>query len=262
MNGQEVPVPAGRMTTGITRRGGDLLRPVGPWTAAVHEYLRHLETAGYAGAPRVLGIEGDREVLSYLDGDVPYDPDWQPGRGHRLPEYARSESALTGVARLLRQLHDAAAGFRPNNVDYRFRPRPVRDGELIVHGDLGPWNTVYRDGEPVAFIDWDAAGPAHPLLDLGVAAWEFVPLAPRQRLRDSGFDPDLDLARRLRIFLDAYGLTDRAAILPALRDVKLVAVEFVRHRPLDAAEAASALRFFAAELDWLHQNTATLLAAL
>ena len=81
----EVPVSGGRMTSGMVRRGDRLLRPMGPWSPAVHEYLRHLEAAGFDGAPRLLGIEGDREVLTFIDGDVANDPRWQPGHGHRLP---------------------------------------------------------------------------------------------------------------------------------------------------------------------------------
>ena len=69
-------------------------------------------------------------------------------------------------------------GFQPAITSYRFRPRPPRAGEIISHGDLGPWNTVYRDGIAVAFIDWDSAGPVSPLDDLADAAWTFVPLAP------------------------------------------------------------------------------------
>jgi hypothetical protein len=70
----EVPLSGGRMTSGIVRRGDRLLCPMGPWSPAVQEYLRHLEATGFEGSPRVLGIEGDREVLSYIDADVASDP--------------------------------------------------------------------------------------------------------------------------------------------------------------------------------------------
>lgn len=150
-------LPGGRMSSGIVRRGDRLLRPMGPWSPAVHEYLRHLEAAGFAGSPRVLGTEGDREVLTFTDGDVAVDPHWQPGHGHRLPPYARTDLALRGAAELIRQLHSAASGFRPAITCYRFHPDPPQAAEIISHGDLGPWNTVYRGAMPVAFIDWDAA---------------------------------------------------------------------------------------------------------
>src|SRR5215831_8323664 len=132
----EVPLPSGRMTSGIVRRGDGLLRPMGPWSPAVHEYLRHLEAAGFEGSPRVLGTKGNREVLTLIDGEVAMDPQWRPGHGHRLPPYARTELALRGAAKLIRELHLAAAGFRPAITSYRFDPRPPRPGEVISHGDL------------------------------------------------------------------------------------------------------------------------------
>jgi hypothetical protein len=126
------------LTSGIARRGDQLLRPVGRWSPAVHEYLRHLEAAGFAGSPRVLGTEGNREVLTFIGGDVALDSHWQPGHGHRLPPDARTELALCGAAKLIRKLHCAAAGFRPAITSYRFDPRPPRPGEVVSHGDLGP----------------------------------------------------------------------------------------------------------------------------
>jgi Phosphotransferase enzyme family len=215
-----VAVSGGRMTSGMTRRGDRLLRPMGPWSPAVHEYLRHLEAAGFGGSPRVLGTEGDREVLTFIDGDVANDPLWEPGHGHRLPPYARTGVALRRAATLIGALHRASVGFRPAVTSYRFHPYPPKAGQIISHGDLGPWNTVYRDGIPVAFIDWDAAQPIEPLTDLAEAAWTFVPLAPPEQLAEAGFDPLPDLPARLRMFVDAYGLTNRKAILPTLRRCK------------------------------------------
>jgi len=213
----EVPLSGGRMTNGIVRRGDRLLRPMGPWSAAVHEYLRHLEMAGFDGAPRLLGIEGNREVLTFVKGDVANDPRWQPGHGLLLPPYARTERALRGAGSLIRALHDASFGFRPAVTTYRFHPHPPKGGEIVSHGDLGPWNTVYRQGTPVAFIDWDAAQPVDPLVELAEAASRFVPLEPPRRLREAGFDPLPDMPTRLRMFFDAYGLPNRQAILPALQ---------------------------------------------
>jgi len=47
-----------------------------------------------------------------------------------------------------------------------------------------------------------------------------VPLAPAGQLGEARFDSLPDLPARLRLFVDAYGLTDRTAILPALRRCK------------------------------------------
>lgn len=258
----EVALPAGRMTQGVARRGGKLLRPLGSWSAAVHEYLRYLESAGFVGAPRFLGIEGEREVLSFIEGEVAVDPDWQPGHGHRLPPHARTEAALTAGAELVRQLHKAARGYVPANTEYRFHPHPPRAGEIVSHGDLGPWNTVYRSGLPVAFIDWDAAGPVDPLLDLAAAAWAFVPLTTPEQLREAGFSPVPDVPARLRLFVDAYGLGDRRTILAALHHCKLLAAERIKYYPVTAAEAADALEHHARELRWLHAMAPELESAL
>lgn len=229
------------MTSGIVRRGDLLLRPMGPWSPAVHEYLRYLEAAGFDGSPRMLGIEGDREVLTFIEGDVANDPRWDPGHGHRLPPYAQTEVALRGAAELIRRLHRATTGFRPAVTSYRFHPYRPKPGEIVSHGDLGPWNTVYRDGMPVAFIDWDAAQPIEPLADLANAAWTFVPLAPPEHLAEAGFDPLPDLPARLRMFIDTYGLTDRKAILPELRSCRQDEPEPLRWLRSISADLASAL---------------------
>jgi len=80
----------------------------------------------------------------------------------------------------------------------------MRDDEIVCHVDTGPWNAVYRDGSPVALIDWDGARPARPIDDLASAAWDFVPLGPDDFLEACGFASPFDTARRLRIFCDAY----------------------------------------------------------
>ena len=260
--GPGAPLAGGRMTTGMVRRGQQLHRPIGPWSPAVHEFLRYLESVGFDGSPRLLGVEGDREILTFLDGDVAVDPHWQPGRGHLLPPYARTDRALRGAGALIRRLHDAAAGFEPANVGYRFHRHPPRSGEIVSHGDIGPWNTVYRDGEPAAFIDWDAAGPVEPLLDLADAAWVFVPLTPDGRLREAGFDPLPDLAARLRLFLDGYGLANRQQILPALQRARLIAAERIKHWPIGAADAADGLELIATDLRWLGSVSTDLARAL
>jgi aminoglycoside phosphotransferase (APT) family kinase protein len=76
----------------------------------------------------------------------------------------------------LRGLHDAAADFRTDNDCWRHHDQRPAPGEIVSHGDVAPWNTVYRGGVPVAFIDWDPARPVEPLLELADAAWCFVPL--------------------------------------------------------------------------------------
>ena len=63
-----LPAPDGQPSR-VFRRGDTVLRPAGPWTPAVHALLRHLERAGFAGSPRVVGDGYDgqgREVLTFI----------------------------------------------------------------------------------------------------------------------------------------------------------------------------------------------------
>ena len=141
---------------------------------------------------------------------------------------------------------------RPADTEYRFHPHPPRAGEIVSHGDLGPWNTVYRAGVPVAFIDWDGAGPVDPRGGPGRGGVGVRFRSPRRSSCEAGFDPAPDIAARLRLFVDAYGMTDRRAILPALQRCLLLAAEGVKYAPVTAAEAADALEYHAHELRWLH----------
>jgi len=213
----EVPVCGGRMTSGMTRRGDRLLRPMGPWSPA---RARVPAASGGSRFRRRSPAAGDRRGPGSPDlhrRRRRQRPGLAAGARAPAPAYARTDLALRGAGRLIRELHTAAAGFQPRITSYRSGPRPPGPGEIVSHGDLGPWNTVYRDGIPVAFIDWDAAQPAGPLADLAAAAQAFVPLAPPGLLAEAGFDPLPDLAARLRTFLDGYGLADRTAILPELQ---------------------------------------------
>lgn len=42
---------------------------------------------------------------------------------------------------------------------------------VIGHCDVAPWNIVARDGLPVAFIDWETAGPVDPIVELAQLSW-------------------------------------------------------------------------------------------
>jgi len=239
----------------VARRGTTVRRLMGPGSPTVHAFLRHLEAAGFAGAPRALGVEGDVEVLSFISGEVPSDPEWVPGKGSPLTAEMRSETALVAAAKLLRGLHTAAVGFDPSTVDRRSPPQVLLPGQVMSHGDLGPWNTVYRDGLPMAFIDWDACAPLDPLLAVAGAAWGFVPLGPDQRVAEVGFDPLPDIAGRLRLFIDSYGGLDRSKVVDALAQHLLGGAADVRNWGLGPTDSAVALEFMANELRWLGENS-------
>jgi hypothetical protein len=253
---QPVRLPEGRSGTLVWRSSRGVHRTVGPWTPTVHAYLTHLADAGYVGAPLVLGFDEDgRELLTFIEGEVLADPTWQPGQPGMWPEFARSEESLAAVGSLIRELHDVARDFKPQNPRWKQYDWPVLVGDEIVgHGDLGRHNTVYRDGLPVAFIDWDTIRPVHPIIEFGNAVWNFVPLGDERYFAASDFVGVPPLDERLALFAGAYGLTDRDQVLWGIEQAKQRHAENFRYWRLPAAHAAVGLQMIAEELIWLSRN--------
>jgi len=103
---QEVLLEGGTANRGrVVRIGDTVRRPLRATSAATHALLRHLADAGFAGAPRVLGVDDDgREVLSYVRGTAVTPP---------CPLWALTDEALVSVAVLLRDYHRAVSTFDP-----------------------------------------------------------------------------------------------------------------------------------------------------
>jgi aminoglycoside phosphotransferase (APT) family kinase protein len=144
------------VTEGIVRIGDTVRRPLRPFSLTIQRYLAHLRDAGFTGAPLPLGVdEQGREVLSFVPGDVPRNP---------LPPETASDDVLVALARLIRALHEASAGWVPPP-DARWGGTPASPGriteqtELVSHRDYYPGNVVFRDGLPAALIDFDLARP-------------------------------------------------------------------------------------------------------
>lgn len=174
------PLPGGFIAAPV--RIGDTVRKPPPRDPAfVHRLLGHFEQHGWTGAPRCLGTDDQgRDVLSFIDGDVP----WQAGR---LP----APESLAATARLVRAFHDLTAG-----------TGLAGDGEVVCHNDLSPKNTVYRDGVPVAFIDWDIAAPGRRIHDVAHLCWQFA-----------GLDDPEEVGARWRTIADGYRLEDRSPLV-------------------------------------------------
>jgi hypothetical protein len=204
----EVPLAGGTVTP-VVRVGDTVRRATGPGSTRVHELLVHLRAGGFEGAPGFLGLdEQGREVLTFIPGEVTtYGP----------PAGMYTDEALSAAAVLLRRCHDATVDFVPDHRDgWRFQVGAPRDGSVICHNDMGPYNAVYRAGRPVAFIDWDFAAPGPRAWDVAYALWRFVPLYDDRTCTRLGW-PVLPRGPRIARFLDSYGLSDRADILQVLR---------------------------------------------
>jgi hypothetical protein len=230
LEGAEVPLLGGDMTEGVVRVGRTVRRPVRPHTAAVHGLLRHLEAAGFDGAPRVLGIDAKvREVLTYLPGVVARRP---------LRPFVTADSTLAALARLQLRYHEAVAGFEPapgawwDGEVTRFVDGPV---DIICHCDINLENVIFRPGpdgpQPYALIDFDLARPGTRLVDIIQTLRYWAPLAAPAD-RDPAF-AGLDVPARIALFCEAYGLSyaERARLVP-------VAVRWLRRSRTTITERA------------------------
>jgi hypothetical protein len=250
---REIPLTGGRSSAGVVRVGDTVRRPAAPWTPVVQQWLAHMRDSGFTGAPRPLGFdEHGREVLAFIEGDVlaiPQDPFGDLVLG-RWPDAWRSDDALAAAGGLLRRMHDASHGFSCEHSTWRLYDHPMRAGEILCHGDAGPWNAVYRDGRPIALIDFDSARPDSPLLDLAASAWHFVPLADARTAAALGFE-EVAYGPRLALFLDAYGLADRGGFVQALQQVKAREAGHPRFWGLGPSATAGYLDDLASQLRWL-----------
>ncbi|MBB4751035.1 phosphotransferase family protein [Actinoplanes lobatus] len=167
----------GRLTAGVVRIGDTVRRPASPASAFTATLLAHLAAAGFDGAPRHLGRDDlGRDILTFLPGEVP--AKWR----------AHDDGQVAAAAALMRRMHDASRDL-------------AGDGRVVCHHDPGPNNTVFRDGRPVAFIDFDFAAPGDPLEDLGYLAWSWC-ISSKPERGDAARQ-----AGQVRVLADAYGLT-------------------------------------------------------
>lgn len=178
------------------RVGDTVRRAAGSSRLAVRGLLLHLEAIGFDGAPRYLGVDDQgREVLTWIDGDVPLPP---------YPPWAMTDRALADLGGLVRRLHEATATFRPGTPDWAQDWADPDGGSVICHNDLFPENVVFRDGRVVALIDFAMAAPGNALWDIAIAGEIWGPLGdPARRDRHPR---DLDGIARLGVLIRGYGL--------------------------------------------------------
>ena len=179
----------------VIRDGDAAVRPAAPWTPSVHALLAHLRAAGLDWVPAPRG----RDAVSWIDGEVPAYP---------MPGWVWAPAVLERAARMLRELHDAQAGFAREG---RVWALPAREpAEVVCHNDFAPYNLAFRDGLPVGAIDFEAASPGPRAWDLAYLAYRLVPLAHPS---NPDLPPQPDPEARLARLCAAYGDIDPAAVL-------------------------------------------------
>jgi Ser/Thr protein kinase RdoA (MazF antagonist) len=229
---EELELTGGWSTSSVVRVGNTVRRPSRENAAFVRDLLRHLIEVGFDSAPQYLGVDDEgREMFGFVEGDVPencHDAVW-------------SDTQLEAAARLLRRFH------------YATTETPLGGrGEVVCHNDFGPWNCVWKDGLPVAIIDFDRAAPGDRLDDLGYALWKFLNLG----LID--LDPR-EQGRRFGAMIDAYGASGRGPeLVAAVERAQERMRQLVRTFPEEGR--APALSLLRRERDWLTAHAESLAA--
>lgn len=191
---------------------GVVYRPLAPWTPSVHALLRHLESGGYRGSPRLVesGIDdAGRQQLQFVDGELVHPHAW-------------SDAGVIELARLLRDLHAATSDFTlpPDAVWMPWYTHRPKSDPVYGHGDVGPWNVVARDGLPIAFIDWEFAGPVDRLDEVAEAIRLACQLHGEDVAALRGLGDPHTRARQVALFADSYGLDvgERRQLVPRMID--------------------------------------------
>ena len=237
---REEPLTGGRNASEVVRAGATVRRAREPGSEFAARVLGYLESAGYPYAPRYLGVDDrGRDILTYI-----------PGRTTDHPSQ-RADGAYARGGAMLRELHDLTAG------------HPLAAGrECVLHGDPGPFNTIFDGGTPVAFIDWTSCRPGDRLDDLGYMAWTWCVLS-------EGNVPIDDQARHLRELRDAYGPVGPETLLDAMiRGQNRIVNDLgpVMRDPREPAArrqwAEEAVRWATADQNLVRANERLLLSAL
>jgi hypothetical protein len=257
---EEEPLAGGIANLGKVVRVGDTVRrPTNSHTEAIFALLQHLHDVGFDGVQRPLGIdEQGREVLSFVEGDVPIPP---------FPAWSMSDTTLTSVARLQRRFHEAARDFDLSTFGWNDELADPLGGPSATHNDICPENVVFRDGEAIALLDWDFAAPGRPLWDVAalMSMWGPVhdPSDPVPGME--GLDP----FARARLIADAYGMDEEQRVQILQIFVDRLSISLVEKRAaageqafIEMLERQGGAGRGQRRREWLEQNMEKLRAAL
>jgi aminoglycoside phosphotransferase (APT) family kinase protein len=236
----EEPLTGGNNTLHVIRIGDTVRRTRDAGAAFAAQVLAHLESVNYAHAPRHLGIdERGRDILSFIPGNTTDHPT------------QRAPGAYAAGGRMLRELHEATTD------------HPLADGhECVIHGDPGPFNTIFQNGMPVALIDWSSSRPGARLDDLGYMAWTWC-------IQAQGQVPISEQARHLRQLRDGYGGIEPQRLLDAIvrRQACIIYTEAANLTnpeitPARRRHAEAAIAWATADRHLVHRYKTLLLSAL
>jgi len=227
----EVVLEGGNTHTAVVRIGDTVRRRRGKHSTAVHALLLHLRAQGFYFAPEFLGVDiQGREVLSYIPGDVTIDS-----------FFWTSDKTLLGVARMLRQLHDATTNFPFDRFHWTQSHPDGAQHEVVCHGDFAPYNIVCRGEMPVGVFDFDLAGPGPRILDIAYAIYWLAPMSMAEdRMQYAELELDKSCPRAKR-FCAEYGVDFDDVLLDTVADWLKNMGDKTRVTQLVGADAADRL---------------------
>ncbi|MEO3796844.1 phosphotransferase [Nonomuraea sp. B10E15] len=236
----EEPLPGGNNALQVVRAGETVRRTRDAGSAFAARVLTYLESVGYLHAPRYLGIDDHgRDILSFIPGTTTDHPT------------QRAHGAYAAGGRMLRELHAVTAGHAL-----------AADRECVIHGDPGPFNAIFQQGLPVAFIDWSSCRPGDRLDDLGYMAWTWC-------IQSQGRVTIAEQAWHLRELRDGYGTVEPAHLLEAMvrrqthiADAEAANIDDPTLTPARRRHAQAAVAWATADRELIHRHQPLLLSAL
>lgn len=234
MNADETVLTGGNVNSTVVRVGNTVRRSTSASSFTVHQLLLHLESAGFSGSPRFLGVdEQDREILTFIEGETGIPQSiWQ------------QDEPLIAAAKLLRAYHDATVDFvQPVDAIWSYCYPDSELHEVICHNDFAPYNFVYSSGIPCGIIDFDLAGPGPRLKDVAYAVYWMVPLSFNSHDQIQFTEGDIDNgSRRLMLFGEHYGIAVNQYLLDMVAEVLALMGDDVQMKQTLGHEAAERLK--------------------
>ena len=176
---------------GIFTDGKYVYRPK-PFNATdIHQFLNFLSQKGSSVTPKVMGVSGEEEILSFMPGIV----------YNELPESLRTDEMIKSAAKLLKNFHVLSRDYMSQlDGSEQWLLSPKEPMELLCHGDFAPYNVTIENNKALGIIDFDTLHPGYAMWDIayGIYRW-------------ASFEAGGDLKEQIRLallFLEAYETDD------------------------------------------------------
>lgn len=204
----------------VLRVGETVRHPSEPWTASVHALLAYLRDRGFAEAPAPVAVGADYEEIAYIEGSS----------GEEACRMVASDESLAAVAQLLRRYHDLVAEWRPEVPPVWYDGQVGTGGgdRLVCHGDVGPWNLVWREERLVGLIDWEYATIGTRRTDIAYALHYLAPFRDRSYWQGILAMKTRPRRRhRMAVFAEAYGIAVDDQLIDEVIDSQQAGVQMM-----------------------------------